>query len=211
MLVVDIETTGRDYTKHLIASIGALELLSAVDRFEVGREFYRECRIWKKAEVSPAALEVNGFTQDGLRDLSKPSLQRTIRHFITYAQSCRDQVLAGANMASFDALFLQNSAQRYGIAWPFGNSGYRTIELHTSCVEHHLRRGLSIPLKDGLSALSTDEIFAYVGLLPEPKPHHALTGAKMEAEAFSRLIYGRNLLPEYAGVDVSGFLSGIQR
>ena len=206
MLVVDIETTGRDPSKHSIASIGALELISAGDHFEIGREFYQECRIWKKAEVVSTALEVNGFTESQLRDPSKPSLQRTIRHFITYAQSCQDQIFAGSNMGSFDALFLQASAQRYEIVWPFGNSGYRTVELHTSGVEHHLRRGLPIPLKEGLSALSTDAIFEYVGLLPEPKPHHALTGAKMEAEAFSRLIYGKNVLPEYAGVDVTGFL-----
>ena len=37
----------------------------------------------------------------------------------------------------------------------------------------------------------------YVGLPEEPKPHKGINGAKFEAEAMSRLIYGRGLLKEF--------------
>lgn len=60
-----------------------------------------------------------------------------------------------------------------------------------------VKRGLTIPMKNGRAELSSDAIFTYVGLPTEPKPHHGLTGAKLEAEAFSRILYGKNLLSEF--------------
>ena len=46
----------------------------------------------------------------------------------------------------------------------------------------------------------------YVGLPPEPKPHHALTGAKVEAEALSRLLFGKILLKEFAHYEIPKYL-----
>ena len=53
------------------------------------------------------------------------------------------------------------------------------------------------PQKHNHSALNLDTILVYVGLLEEPKPHNGLRGAKLEAEAFSRLFYDKPLLEEY--------------
>jgi len=54
--------------------------------------------------------------------------------------------------------------------------------------------------------LSLDEIAKYAGLKEEPRPHNALTGAKFEAEAFSRIVYGKPLLPEFKNYEVPKYL-----
>jgi len=75
---------------------------------------------------------------------------------------------------------------------------HRTLDLHTLGYSYFLRHGLVPPTKNKRTALNLDFILKLVGLPEEANPHHALTGAKMEAEAFSRLLFGKNLLAEFA-------------
>lgn len=187
MIVVDIETTGLDPTKHSIVSIGAL------DFSDPQNQFYQECRIFDGAEITLEALEINGFSEEQVRDGNKKSLEQAVKEFFLWSDSCSDKTLAGEN-PSFDRDFLRASAERYGILWTFG---YRTIDLHSLCYSHYIRRGMNPPNKNGRTDLNLDKILNYVGLPSEPRPHHALTGAKMEAEALSRFIYGKPLLEEF--------------
>lgn len=60
-----------------------------------------------------------------------------------------------------------------------------------------MTRHLEIPRKNKKTNIKLDYILTLVGLPEEPKPHNALTGAKVEAEAFSRLLFGKNLLKEF--------------
>ena len=62
-----------------------------------------------------------------------------------------------------------------------------------------VKRGL-IPPIDPLkkhSALNLDAVLLYCGIPEEPTPHNALTGAKCHAEAISRILYDKKLLPEF--------------
>lgn len=192
MIVVDVETTGIDEERHSIASIGA------VDFHNPGNEFYQECRIWKGAEISPRALEVNGFKEYELYDPSKPPLSRVMQSFIKWTRDITNQTLAGEN-PTFDRNFLNAAAKKYNLP----EFGRRVVDLHAISYGHHLRTNTTIPLKNNSSRLSADETYRYVGLPTEPQPHNALTGAKMEAEAFSRLIYGRSLLDEFSEFEIS--------
>ena len=79
--------------------------------------------------------------------------------------------------------------------------------MHSEAYGSYQRRGLIPPLKDNHSDLNSDSIFAYTGLPREPNPHNGLTGAKMEAEAFSRLNLGKNLFPEYSQFKIPDYLS----
>ena len=187
MIVLDVETTGLTPAKHSIASLGAIDFSNPE------REFYEECQIWLGAEISPRALEINGFTEEQLHDPSKPALEQLIRRFLFWAKSCEDKTLAGENI-SFDTGFLEDSMRRYGIKYTFGHRG---IDLHSISYERHKELGIPVPMRDDRSDLSLDETLEFVGLPAEPKPHNALTGAKMEAEAFHRLRHGRFLFKEY--------------
>jgi len=188
MIVVDVETTGTDPRRHSIVSIGA------VDFEQPDRTFYRECRMFEGAEVEAAALAVNGFTLSQITDVTKPSLEQAIGEFIAWCRGVAERTLGGHN-TSFDRDFLQASADRYNLAWRFGN---RVLDLHSFTWMHMTRRGDTPPTRGGRSGISFDDVAVYTGLPEEPEPHNGLVGAKMEAESFSRLTKGKVLLPEFA-------------
>jgi nucleotide-binding universal stress UspA family protein len=77
--------------------------------------------------------------------------------------------------AAFDRALLIASAQRAGLEW---RPVHRLVDLHSLCCAHRLGRGVTPSSQHDLTALTANEIFRYVGLPPEPRRHHALTGAK---------------------------------
>ena len=196
MIVVDVETTGLDPLKNSIVSIGA------VDFFNPLNQFYGECKIWDGAEITQQALNVNGFSVDEITSMSKQSLKDLIQYFIDWAAHINPKVLAGHN-TYFDVSFLEDSAKKYQIPWIFG---WRLIDLHSEGFTNHIKNNFKLPLNEGMPRLTADYLHNYTGLPSEPKPHNALTGAKMEAETFSRLIYGKGLLKDYEGYLVPKYL-----
>ncbi len=187
MIVVDVEMSGLDVVRHAIVSVGAVDF----ERPE--RRFYRECRIWDGAAIDPEALAVNGFTAEQVTDSSKSTDEQMVRDFVAWLHESGDRTIGGQNTAG-DRDFLQAAANRCGLNYRFG---YRVVDLHSVAWAHLRTRGLPVPLKDGRTNLSADVIYPLVGMPTEPKPHHALTGALMEAEALSRLVDRRQLLDEY--------------
>lgn len=205
MIVLDVETTGIYPNKNSIVSIGALDFSNPEN------QFYRECRVWEGAEITQEALDINGFTKEEITDTYKISLEGAVKDFLQGVGDIKDKTLAGENI-SFDINFLKDSIVRYGIDYYVGNrkidlySKCRIVELHTESYTHHIKRGLEPPMKDGRSDLNLNKTLEYVGLPEEQKPHHALTGANLEAEAFSRLIYGKSLLKEFEKYEVPDYL-----
>lgn len=192
MIVVDVETTGTHPDRHAILSIGAVD-------FEApARQFFGECRIWDGALIESDALAVNGFTPEQATDPARPAQEELLGRFISFCRDTPVRVLGGFNTA-FDRDFLQAAAVRCNLDWLFG---HRVLDLHSFAWMHIRRSGAFPPLRSGRSRLSASDIMVYCGLPPEPKPHHGLTGAKMEAESFSRLLRGRGLLDEYAAYPV---------
>ncbi len=197
MIIVDVETTGIDPEKHSIVSIGA------VDFSNPSNEFYIECQPWDGAEITDRALEINGFTRDQLFDVSKGTLSYAIAEFVEWANKIGDYTMGGQNVGKFDLMFSQSSVNRSELDFDFGR---RSRDLHTTTSDTMDRLGMKIPLKNGKSDLNLDNILRFVGLAPEPKPHNALTGAKLEAEAYSRLLFGESLLPEYREFELPEYL-----
>jgi DNA polymerase III epsilon subunit-like protein len=187
MIIVDVETTGPDTRRHSIVSIGG------VDFSYPANHFYRECRPFDDAEIDPVALSVNGFTLEKLSAPDRPTLFEVIQEFLAWGRECHNQTLGGMN-TFFDRDFLRHSTARHHLEWPFGS---RIVDLHSICYAHIIQHGGQPPLKDQRTGLSNDRILNYVGLPDEPTPHHGLTGALMEAEAFSRLLHGRPLIQEF--------------
>ncbi len=193
MLVVDVEASGLDASKHSIVSVGALDLANPTNRF------YEECRIWDGGHIMDESLGVNGFTRAQITDSKKQSEADLIHAFLHWSESVPERTLAGQNV-SFDRDFLRNAAERAGHTdWPFA---YRTIDTHTLCYMHMIEHGLQPPEKHRRSALNLDAVLNYVGIPDEPAPHNALTGALSHAEVISRLLYGRKLLPEFSQFEI---------
>lgn len=167
MIILDIETSGVNPYKHGMLSLGAVD-------FNTKEEFYGECRLTEGREITPVALEINGFTEAQIQDINKQSDIELYLSFCMWAQR-RDPLLAGHNIGHFDILFLEEIHSRLpmeGEKFPFP---YRTVDLH------------SIAFSIYRESLSHDKICEKLGLPKEPKPHNALEGAKSEAEAFNIL------------------------
>jgi len=189
MLVIDMEFTGIDPEKHAIISIGA------VDFDNPERQFYEECQIFEGAELDPAGLAVNGFTEAECKDPNKKTQEEALKDFYHWINMSKDQKIMAGQNAFLDREMINKGFERVGIDFRFH---YRILEIHSIAYYDYIKKGIEIPQKnDYSSALSLDKIAEYVGLPEEPKPHNALTGAKLEAEILSRLFYGKNLLDEF--------------
>ena len=194
MIVVDVEASGTEYEKHSIVSIGALDFDNPTN------QFYDECRIWEGAHIMEGALEVNGFTEAEITDPTKKSEQEITTAFLAWSEDITDRTLAGQNV-SFDRDFLKAAAGRAGLNWDLA---YRTIDTHTLCWMHMVKRGLTPPIdpEKRRSALDLDAVLNYIGIPAEPTPHNALTGALSHAEVIARLLYDKKLLPEFEQFDI---------
>ena len=187
MIVVDVEASGTEYSKHSMVSVGG------VDFSNPSRQFYEECRIWDGADIMDEALQVCGFSKSEIMDPTKKSEAEITAAFFAFALEADDHTLAGQNV-SFDRDFLKAAAGRAHLDWPLA---YRTIDTHTLAYMHMAKRGLIPPIEHHRSALNLDRVLNYVGIPDEPDPHNALTGALCHAEVISRLLYDVPLLPEF--------------
>jgi DNA polymerase III epsilon subunit-like protein len=189
MIIVDTEASGVNARKNSLVSIGAVELENPTN------QFYAECRVWEGAHIEDEALAVNGFTREELLDPKKKTEGEILRDFLMWAESVGEKTLAGQN-PMFDLDFLQETAFRNHINWPFA---HRSIDLHSMVYLHMVEKGIEPPkdVRHHHSALNSDTIMKYVGIPEEPKPHIGINGARYEAEAFSRLLFNKPLFEEF--------------
>lgn len=158
MIVIDAETTGIHPVRNCIVSLGAVN-------YDTDDTFYGECRIYDDTEVHPIALQVNGFTEEQIRDTSKPAAHELYWQFLEWAKPFGERnLLAGHNVGHFDILFLEqlHTYLPDDVKFPFQ---YRTVDTH------------SIAFAKFKQSLKLDEIAVKIGIGEEPKPHNALTGA----------------------------------
>jgi DNA polymerase III epsilon subunit-like protein len=194
MIVIDVEASGTNYEKHSIVSIGALDLHNPTNRF------YGECRIWDGAHIMEDALKVNGFTEAEITDPNKQTEAELVQAFMEWSQHMSNRTLVGQNV-SFDRDMVRVACDRADIAWDLA---YRTLDTHTLCYMHIIKRGLPEPVDEQhrRSSLNLDAILNYCGIPDEPEPHNALTGAMSHAEVASRLLYDKKLLPEFSQFEI---------
>ncbi len=192
MIIVDVESSGVDAKLCSLLSVGALDFDAPQN------QFYMECRAFEGAHVEKEALTVSGFDKEQIRDVSKKTDREVVLAFLEWMKTCKEWTLAGQN-PSFDRDFLQETAHRYHFNWPLA---HRTIDLHSIAYYQLLKLGKEIPRKNNHSALNLDRILEYVGLPTRGQSHNALDDAKLEGEALSRLVYGRNLLADYASFPI---------
>lgn len=172
MIILDIETGGLDPITNPMLSLGAVD-------YNTCEEFYGECRASQGTNIDDRALEVNGFTMAQCQDVAKDTEADLYAKFLSWCVG-RETLLAGQQVGAFDIRFLREIHDKnktvtwsFGGMWPFG---HRSVDLH------------SVAFAQLGKSLSLDGILTAVGLSPEPKPHNALTGARLERDAFKRLL-----------------------
>jgi DNA polymerase III epsilon subunit-like protein len=187
MIILDVETTGLDAKKNSLVAIGAIDFDHPEERF------YEECQIWDGAEVNPNALKVNGLTEEELRDASKKTEKDIVLNFRDWARGRGDLTIAGHN-PHVDRDFINSALERAGEPELISR---RMVDQHTLVYNHMLQRGLTPPMKNGISAIESDFVMDYVGIPAEPKPHVAINGALWEYEAIYRLLHDKAGLEEF--------------
>lgn len=197
MIIVDVESTGTEPEKHSILSIGAFDFDNP------SNQFYGECHAWDGAHIMDEALAVNGFSREEVLNINKQTEAELIKKFIEWSSSCQEFTFAGQNV-SFDRDFLHHAAMRAHLNWPFA---FRTIDQHSLCFMHMIKKGINPPLNNKHSDLNSDKIMKYVGIPVEPHPHNALNGAKVAGEAISRLLFDKKLLPEFESYSIPWILN----
>ena len=197
MIVLDIETTGLDPEIHGLLSIGAIDLQNPSE------SFYEECRIREGEKIDDNALDVNGFTLDECRDKNKQSTRDLIQHFDAWLATRSIKMIGGLHIGTFDVPFYNKKAIQVGIRTRLHR---RSIDLHSITYAKMQELGKVVPMTDGWSVMDTDFIHPFFFFFKEPKPHNALNGAKWEAESLFRLMYGKNLLPEFKRYAIPEYL-----
>ena len=187
MIVFDVETSGVNIHQHGILSIGAIDFNNPKNTF------YGECRLWGEGKISEESIQINDITRESADDTSKPSEVELLQSFFDWASKIEDKTLAGHN-PGFDTFFVKEATERNGLNYPFA---HRSIDLHTVAIAHILQKEEDYPREKGRTAVNSDYVMRMVGIPDEPKPHNALNGTLWEAEAFSRLLFKKNLLPQF--------------
>ena len=171
-----METGGLDPKIHSLLSIGAVDFGNPTN------QFYAEIGLYG-LENDPRALKINGIDLNDWED--RPTLKRVMNEFYYWIRKIKTPILAGHN-PSFDRDFCNENFLRVGLGRVFN---HRTIDLHSVAFAYLTKNNYNfIPHK-----LYSDTIYKAIDMPQEPRPHNALNGAIYEAEAFSRLIYGRGL------------------
>jgi hypothetical protein len=174
--VVDVETTAlaKDAHRGSLVSIGAVHPLT-------GETFYCQCWVREGAYIDPESMAVH--MADWTDDRTQPSEAEAITRLVHWAKKRGIKLIGGKN-PMFDLRWLE-------AAWMRAQEGrqepgkfpltHRTLDLHSLALAWAL---INRPVVVTSEGFKTDDVYRLLGMPDEPKPHHALTGARMEAKAF---------------------------
>lgn len=129
-VMFDLETTGLDYMSDRIVEIGAVKVIGGV----IVEEF--ETLVNPECHISEAATEVNGITDDMVKDA--PLIKEALDDFFAFAG---EMVLAGHNIEKFDLPFLQMAGARLGYG-AIPNDYVDTVILARACMPEMSSRSL---------------------------------------------------------------------
>lgn len=203
MIVVDIETSGLDFEKCGIWQIGA------VDTDNIENTFLEECRIEKEYEFllegkwkGKKPEEVLGKTEEELRDIKKQSEKQLLENFFNWCNECRIKTWI-CQGPQFDHAILEHRSRKYNLIFP---AGHRAMDLHSIAQAKYFELNGEFLIKEDKSDMGLGNILKLVGMLDNRKAHNALEDAKLTAECFSRIVYGKCLFPEYFEFKIPKYL-----
>ncbi len=200
MIVVDIETSGLDFSKCGIWQIGAIELENPENRFLEEGRLDDEDEIIDEGKKTVFGL--TGKIEKELRDKNKQSQKQLLKNFLVWVEKIKIKNPICQN-TQFDIGFIETKARKYGLEIPYP---HRAFDLHTLAQIKFFQINKEFLIKENKSDLGLTNILDFVGMKDERGSHNALEDCKLEAECFSRLMFGRNLLPEFSKFKIPEYL-----
>lgn len=208
MIVVDVETSGTEPERNGIWQIGALDLSNPQNTF------LQESRIDDEDEISEEALKVIGKTEKYLRDKNKQSQKELLGKFFNWVNTIKIKNCLCQN-PQFDLAFINRKANQYGLKISFH---HRAFDLHSIASIRYNQINGKLLIEEDHSGMGLTNILKFCGLedkriqlkdggiVKQGKPHNALEDAKLTAECFSRLVYGKSLLQEFSKSKLPDYL-----
>lgn len=203
-IVVDIECSGGNPAENGIWQIGAVDLNTM-------EEFLDESRIDDEDRINEEALIIIGKTEEELRDKDKHSQKELLEKFFKWIETRKMKNLL-CHLPEFDQGFLRKKMLKYFGEDPFWPDYHRPFDLHSIAQTKFFEINKRFLTKeDGNSDMSLRNILKLCGIkdervrvesgkgvIKEGKPHNALEDAKLTAECFYRLMFGKNHFPEFS-------------
>lgn len=187
MIVVDIETSGLDFLKNGIWQIGA------IDTDDPNRIFLEEGRIEDDETFTREALDICGVTEEKIYDRGKPSQKELLEKFFGWCKDAKVKNLVCHN-PQFDFSFIKCKADKYGLKMPVH---FRCFDTHSIASLKYKEIYGNLPIDGGFSNMNLSNMLFFCGMRDNREKHNALEDAKLTAECFYRLTYGKTFLKEF--------------
>ncbi len=159
-VIVDLETTGLDLTRHEIIEIGAVRV--SADLSAERGTFSQKTLPNHPDTADPEALAVNGYTKAAWAEAVM--LDHAISEFLVFADG---GMLAGFNVA-FDWAFLHTALNQLGIPLP---REYHIFDVFSLAYHRALQQG-------PVDRWSLAALCKHFGVPVPAKPHRALADAR---------------------------------
>ncbi|MFW6233193.1 MAG: exonuclease domain-containing protein [Nanoarchaeota archaeon] len=196
MIVLDIETSGINFSKNGIWQIGAIDL-------ETREEFLQECRIDNDEDISSEALLITGKSEKELRN-NKQSQKQMIENFLKWVENKKIHNFICQN-PQFDIGFIKIKSEKYGLKIP---KNHRAFDLHSiaQIIYFQLNKDFLFNYNKKGSDFNMSKILEFCGVKDNRKNHNALEDCKLTGECFSRLVYSKKRFKEYEVFEIPDYL-----
>src|SRR3989344_7139620 len=194
MIAIDLEITGFDPNRNSIWQIGAVDIENPKNFF------FGECRIMDSENIPKKNEKIIGKTEKWLKDLNRESEEELIKRFFKWVAEREGKMIVSHNTADYN--FLEVKSNKHHLKFPFH---YRIIDTHTLGFLKYYQINGKLKFNEGHSTLGLSNILDFCGIPDKRKKvrngkiikngseHNALEDAKLAAEVFFRIFYGKNL------------------
>ena len=196
MIVLDIETSGVNSGENGIWQIGAFDIENP------NNCFLEEARIDESDSIQEEALLVTGKSREELLDKNKQSQKDLLVKFFGWCKNVNIKNCLCQN-PQFDLGFVTLKARKYGLELPFH---HRAFDLHSMAQMKYYLIKKEFLFKENHSDMGLKNILEFCGILDPRGAHNALEDCRLTGECFSRIIYKKNIFPEYSKFPIPEYL-----
>lgn len=177
LLLLDIESTGTDVTKHEIIQLAAILLDKKTLKEKKVFSSYIKPRHWAKRD--PEAMAVCKITWDQVKDA--PSIKAVLQEF---NRKFGKNVIPAHYGGNMDVIFLPAAYRVAGMRYPFE---YHTFNMWPICYAYMAKKKkLTNPRR--FVGFSLEDIAEHFGIPPEADRHDALGDCRYEAAILRKLL-----------------------
>jgi DNA polymerase III alpha subunit (gram-positive type) len=177
LLILDIEATGTDVTKHEIIQLAAILLDKKTLKEKAQFSSYIKPRHWKNR--MPAAMEVNGITWEQLK--KAPSMRSVLQKF---TKQFGTNILPTTYGGNLDIVFLPSAYRQAGLKFPFD---YHTFNIWALCYTYMAKRK-KLTNKKRFAGFRLEEIARDLKVEVPENRHDALVDCQFEAAVLRKLV-----------------------